>query len=100
MVTETTRNPITMLVFEFSLRLSSVTSIETVEPAGIIAPFVPLTASESVELKRSPTLCVLVQTFVAAARFSVVPAATVPILGAGGGAGVGVGAGAGAVTGG
>ena len=100
-VIDTTRNPITMLVFESVLRFSSVTSIETVEPAGSETPFVPVTLSVSDALKRSPTLLVLVHTFEPDASASDVPEAIVPVLGPRVGAGAGgVGAGAGWLAGG
>ena len=101
-VIETTRNPIKMLVFESVLRFSSVTSIETVEPAGSETPFVPVTLSVSDALKRSPTLLVFVHTFEPDASASDVPDAIVPVLGPGAGAGGAevVGAGAGWLAGG
>ena len=48
--------------FAFSLRLSSVISIVAVAPAGIVAPFDPVTVLLTVALNRCPTLCVFVQT--------------------------------------
>jgi hypothetical protein len=75
---EFTRNSITIGSFAFSLRLARVTVSETVAPAGITAPFEPLTGDVRRAVNVSPSLCVLVQTCWLAARFSVVPAAIVP----------------------
>src|SRR5882757_220755 len=70
------------LSLAFSLRLSSVTSTTAVAPAGITAPFDPVTALVKLALKRSPTWLVLVQTLEPAARLSVAPAGIVPTLAA------------------
>jgi hypothetical protein len=51
-LTDTTRNPILILSFAFSLRLSSVISTDAVAPAGITAPFDPSTAFETVAVNR------------------------------------------------
>jgi hypothetical protein len=86
----------TMFVFESTLRFSSVTSIETLDPAGNVTPLVPVTLSVRLAVKRSPTLLVFVQTLLPEASASDVPDAIVPVLGPGSGAGVdGAGAGAG-----
>src|SRR5215213_9354172 len=68
----------TTLSLAFSLRLSSVTRTVAVAPAGIVAPFEPVTDSLTRAVKVSPTLCVLVHTRVLDARLIVVPAAIVP----------------------
>src|SRR4051812_29628010 len=75
-----TRNPITTLSLAFSLRLSSVTSTLAVAPAGITAPFEPLTAFVTLAVKRSPTWLVFVQIDLFDARLRVDPAAIVPVL--------------------
>src|SRR5690606_28746514 len=62
----------------FSERFTSVTSSTTVAPAGIRAPFAPVTVSLSVAVKRSPGRLVLVQTRCEERMLSVVPAAIVP----------------------
>src|SRR6476620_8968657 len=80
---ETTRNSMMILSFTFSLRLRFVTVMFTVAPAGIAAPFVPLVASVVVAVTLSPIALVLVQILELEARTSVVPAATVPVRGAG-----------------
>jgi hypothetical protein len=72
----------TTLSLAFSLLLSSVTSTFAVAPAGITAPLEPTTALLTVALKRSPTLLVLVHTFVLDARLSCAPAGIVPTLAA------------------
>ncbi len=54
--TDFTANSITMLSRTFSLRLRFVTSSDTVAPAGIAAPFVPVVASVVVAVKVWPTL--------------------------------------------
>src|SRR5688572_1611861 len=95
---ETTRNPMTMLVFESTLRLSSVISIDTSAPAGRVTPFVPLTELVNDALNRSPTLCVFVHTLVPDVSASVEPDAIVPVLGAGSAGITGAGVGAGAFT--
>src|ERR1051325_4995588 len=64
--------------FAFSLRLSFVTVRVTVAPAGIIAPFEPLTASATVAVTLSPTLFVFVQIRELECGASGVPAAIVP----------------------
>jgi hypothetical protein len=87
----------TMFVLESVLRLSSVNSMETVEPAGSETPLVPVTPDVSVALKRSPTLFVFVQTFVPDVNASDVPEEMTPLLGVGAGAGAGA-AGAGALV--
>ena len=48
--------------FAFSLRLSWVISTVAVAPAGMLAPFDPVTVLLTVALNRCPTLCVLVHT--------------------------------------
>jgi len=58
--------------------LSSVISIVAVAPAGIVAPFDPVTDSDTVALKRCPTRFVFVQTREFDARLSVEPAEMVP----------------------
>src|SRR6185437_16623659 len=68
----------TIWSFEFSLRLRFVTVSVTVEPAGMTAPFDPVTAFCVVIVILSPTLLVLVQTFDVGVSESVVPAAIVP----------------------
>src|SRR5882757_5774338 len=70
------------LSLAFSLRLSSVTSTTAVAPAGITAPFDPVTALVKLALKRSPTWLVLVQTLEPAARLRVAPAGIVPTFAA------------------
>jgi hypothetical protein len=77
-VNETTRKPITTLSFAFSLRFNSVISMFAVAPAGITAPFDPVTASDTVAENRWPTRCVFVHTRVFDARFTVEPAAMEP----------------------
>src|SRR5688572_21289643 len=67
-----------MLSWAFSLFLSDVTSMTAVAPAGITAPFEPVTASVVVAVNRSPTLFVFVQTFDVERSVSCVPAAMVP----------------------
>src|ERR1700719_3769098 len=67
-----------MLSLAFSLRFRSVTSTMAVAPAGIIAPFEPVTALVTLALKRSPTLFVFVQILEPDARLSVAPAGIVP----------------------
>jgi hypothetical protein len=62
------------------------------------APFVPLTSVLRVALKRSPTLCVFVQTFSLEVSESVAPVAIVPTFGAGAGVGAGAAAGGGALA--
>src|SRR6202162_4907990 len=69
-----------MLSLAFSLRLRSVTSTTAVAPAGITAPFEPVTALVTLALKRSPTWLVFVQTLEPDARLSVAPAGIVPNL--------------------
>src|SRR3954471_1791751 len=69
-----------MLSFAFSLFLSFVTSMTAVAPAGITAPLFPVTASLSVAVNLSPTLCVFVQTFDVDAIVSDVPDAIIPTL--------------------
>jgi hypothetical protein len=93
-VRDTTLKPMTMFVLESTLRFSSVTSIETVEPAGNVTPFVPVTDSLRLASNRSPILLVFVQILLPDVSESVVPDAMTPLVAAGGaGAGVGVGAG-------
>src|SRR5688572_1199876 len=85
----------TMFVLESTLRLSSVTSIETVAPAGKLTPLVPVTGVVRFASKRSPILLVFVQTFDPDVNANCVPEAMTPLVGpaaAGGGAGVGAGA--------
>src|SRR5512146_1128097 len=62
----------------FSLRLSSVTWMSALAPAGITAPFEPTTAFVTVAVKRSPGLLVFVQTRSFDVRLMEVPAGTVP----------------------
>ena len=64
--------------FAFSLRLSSVISIVAVAPAGIVAPFEPVTVLLTVALKRCPTLCVLVHTRELEERLISEPAGMLP----------------------
>jgi hypothetical protein len=58
--------------------LSSVISTVAVAPAGIVAPFEPVTVLLTVALKRCPTLCVLVQTRELELKLISVPAAMLP----------------------
>ena len=53
-------------------------SIVAVAPAGIVAPFEPVTDSDTVAVNRCPTRLLLVQTRELDARLSVVPAEIVP----------------------
>src|SRR6188508_3597634 len=87
-----------MLSFESSLRLSSVISMDTVEPMGSVTPLLPLTALVSDALNRSPTLCVFVHTLVPDISASIEPDAIVPVTGAGAAGITGAGVGLGAVT--
>jgi hypothetical protein len=67
--------PITALSPTFSLCFTDETWSTTFEPAGITAPFEPVTASCTVAVKRSPGLWVFVQMRSPDASVSVVPAA-------------------------
>src|SRR5215208_7186593 len=78
MLIELTARPMRIGSFTFSLFLTSVTRTFAVAPAGITAPFEPVTASATVAVKVSPTLCVFVQTFWLDARLIVVPEAIIP----------------------
>ena len=69
-----------MRSFAFSLRESSVISTVAVAPAGIVAPFEPVTELLTVALKRWPTLWVFVHTRELELRLISVPAAIVPSL--------------------
>jgi hypothetical protein len=69
-----------MRSFAFSLRESSVISTVAVAPAGIVAPFDPVTVLLTVALKRWPTLWVFVHTRELELRLISVPAAIVPSL--------------------
>src|SRR5262245_4885655 len=67
-----------ILSFAFSLRFSCVTVRFTVAPAGITAPFSPVTELSSVAVTWSPTLFVFVQIFDEALVLSVAPAGIMP----------------------
>jgi hypothetical protein len=69
-----------MRSFAFSLRESSVISTVAVAPAGIVAPFDPVTVLLTVALKRWPTLWVFVHTRELELKLISVPAAIVPSL--------------------
>src|SRR6478672_4926135 len=77
-VTEFTANSITTGSFVFSLRLRRVTVRLSVAPAGITAPFEPLTASSIVAVTWSPTALVFVQIREFECVLSVAPAGIVP----------------------
>src|SRR6185437_4965766 len=62
----------------FSLRLRSVTWMSAFAPAGITAPFEPVTALVTVAVKRSPGLLVFVQIRSFDVRLIEVPAGTEP----------------------
>src|SRR5919197_184408 len=78
MFTEFTANSMTIGSFWFSERFRFVTVSVTVEPAGITAPLLPVTAFCTVAVNLSPTLLVFVQMFDVGESESVVPAAMEP----------------------
>src|SRR5437868_4932946 len=80
MFTLLTANSMMIGSFTFSLRLRRVTVSDTSEPAGIIAPLEPETASFTVAVITSPTLLVFVHVCEFARRLSDAPAAIVPVL--------------------
>src|SRR5688500_6493605 len=79
MSTASTENSISIGSFAFSLRLSFVIVSVTVDPAGIDTPLEPATASFTVAVSLSPTLCVFVQISLLARTLSALPAAIVPV---------------------
>ena len=67
-----------ILSFAFSLRLSCVTSSVTFAPAGIEAPFEPVTVLATEAVKVCPTVKLFVQTRELERRLSEVPDSIVP----------------------
>src|SRR5919202_4940655 len=80
MLIDATRNVIVIGSLAFSLFLRPTPSTTAVAPAGMTAPFEPVTASVTVAVKRSPTLFVFVQMREPERRLIVAPAGMRPVV--------------------